>query len=196
MTTYYATATEVKDQLRKVTYSELGFATDAAFITAIESLLGDVDIIIDNYTHRQFFEKTAQTEIFDGQEQQYFFPTQTPIVSLTKVEYRSNQSASWGEVTLTDFYAYDEYVYYESRFAYGHKNYRITYTYGYASVPAAVKRAAILIAGNAVTQWRLNALGVTMAWQDYKVKVPTQDLITPNEEAILRPYVKPAVGIA
>lgn len=196
MTTYYATATQVRDQLRKVTFGELGFASDAAFTTAIETVLADVDALIDKYTHRQFFKKTTQTEMFDGKEQQYIFPMQTPIIALSKVEYRSNQTGSWAEQTLTEFYAYDEYVYYESRFVWGHKNYRITYDYGYDTVPEDIKRAAIQIAGNVITQWRLNALGVTMAWQDYKVKVPSQDLITPNEEMLLRPYVKPAAGIA
>ncbi len=194
--TYYATATQVRDQLRKTTFTELGFTNDAELTVAIEAVLADVDIAIDNYCNRQFFTLTGRTEMFDGEEQNFLFPEQTPIISLTKVENRQSQTASWTELTLTDFYAYPEYIYYEARFAYGHQNYRLTFNAGYATVPTPIRRAAILIAGNVVTQWRINAQGVLVPYQEFKIKAPIQDMIGPNEQRLLDPYVKPATAIA
>lgn len=196
LTTYYCTATQVKAQLRKATYGELGFATEAEFTAAIEEVLADIDIAIDNHCNRQFFLLTGRTETFDGQEQQCLFPEITPIVSLTKVEHRTSQTDSWAEQTLTDFYAYQEYVFYEPRFAFGYQNYRLTFNAGYSAVPTPIRRAAILIAGNAIIQWRLNAQGILVPYQEFKVANPVVTMIGPNEERLLAPYVKPATAIA
>jgi hypothetical protein len=196
MTTCYTTESLVKQYIPNLTYDKLGFASDAAFTAAIAALLPDINSAIDNYTHRQFFKVEDATEIFDGEEQLYLFPVHTPILELTKVEYRSGQDAAWAELTLTDYYAYDEYIACDCRFAAGLKNYRITFDHGYNAVPGAVSRAATQIAVNVIRQWRLDAVGVVVPSGNFTVKAPLQDFITPSEELLLAPYVKPIAAIA
>lgn len=98
--------------------------------------------IIENYCNRTFGQATYTNEEYKGSGTEYLNLRNYPIVTLTKVEenYGSVAVASWSEVTA-NVYALKPsgQIYTENGFFRVERMYRVTYTAGYASLPADVQ---------------------------------------------------------
>ncbi len=91
---------------------------------------------------------TTLEETFSGKGGRKYYPLQAPIVSVTKVEYwNTDDWTQFDTGTHTPIATTDRVTFQEKYvFSEGDDNLRLTYVYGYTTVPAALVRAICLIA--------------------------------------------------
>jgi hypothetical protein len=105
----YCSKTDVKDN-SKISYSDLGYATDALYDTFLDTVIVLADGVIDNYCRvpAGFFEASGlalSNELLD-----FCYPWISlryfPVLSVSKVEYNSagyGQAAVWVTITEPDY---------------------------------------------------------------------------------------------
>jgi len=116
------------------------------------------DAQVESRTRKKFTEVTISNELYDGSGSEELILKNYPITSITKVEYLSIQTPTevWYELTSPYFRAYKDEgilklvedltgVVDISCFEKGVQNWRITYKYGYAAVPAIIELLASLL---------------------------------------------------
>lgn len=109
----------------------------------------------ENYCNRLFVLHDSESEsptshehTFDGNGRRQLYPPQAPIQSVTTVELWNGDD--WEEVdavTYTPQTNGNKITFREGHvWAEGTENWRVTYVYGFTTVPASLKRAILLIA--------------------------------------------------
>lgn len=105
----------------------------------------------ENYCSRVFTVKPLQHQwTFSGTNGYKLFTPQAPIQSVDTVEEWNG--TEWEELDSVSYTPYiggeGEYVAFREQYRWGkgQDNWRVTYTYGFASVPADLKRAILMIA--------------------------------------------------
>ena len=144
----------------KLIEQEIGEQYDANSIPNSETIsnwIEEVEAEIDLITGTSFTTNTTTDEYHDYTDNQnYFVVKNRPLLSVTSLAYNENglgESPSW--VTLTEGEANDFLVYEDQSririhsnnysIPYGHKNIKITYTWGMSSVPKTIQKVATLM---------------------------------------------------
>ena len=95
------------------------------------------------------FQPTTETVVLDGRYGTLALP-RGRVTAVTAVEERARGGATWAALgTIGTDYVYDAaaglLTYEGGVYPTGSGNVRVTYTHGYATVPGAVKRAALIV---------------------------------------------------
>lgn len=169
--------------------------------TELQDLLDAATTMIENFCDRTFA-STAYTAKQDGTGAQWIYVDNPPLISFTQViiedpdgttetiaasQFRTDSDA--GKIWFRDD-ANSSYSY----FPCGFQNIRIDYTGGFATIPASVQRACLLVARALYAQ---TSGGVNAAMQSERMgehnytRISTQDdPMTESARALLNPYVR------
>ena len=153
------TNTEVANYMRVKTSD----TTSMAYIT---DYIGKANSMLIKYLGQAIEEVSAEVKTFSGTGTHEYVIYNHPISTVSKLETRSNLSASWTTVDSGDYEirtkdtGITEIIYYKG-FSYGSYNYRITFDYGYASadIPEDVKLGMIKLTVSLLRETNLDVLG-------------------------------------
>lgn len=147
--------------------------------------------ITQEYHNTEGYASTWPNDRPNTSSQNIYFLKRTPVVSLTTFQVNRNgpnQSSDWvtlteanneislkeniGRIEITDMSDYP---------AAGKDQVRVTYTYGYSSVPPDVKRLAILMSGKSLASQMLQKLNLTTS-EANGLSSSLQNLLNPDNE--------------
>lgn len=119
--------------------------------TQITRALIDAKVWIESQLDRQIVSGTNNSaiETFRGNDSQYYVPKEGPILSITTVEQWNG--TDWEEVDSTTMVALTDgnWIYFRdgNRFVPSTipLNWRITYTFGFGTIPRDIKRASMML---------------------------------------------------
>ncbi len=159
----YTTAQLVQYELRAA--SEFSATTEPSLST-VTTWIDQTDSYIDNLS-RKVYNVSSYTDIFNYSGEGVLFLKNTPVVSITSVEYDSSsltESPSW--ITLTEYthykvdVAHGSVTLYPSRFSSGIKDgvnrFRVVYSSGYSSIPGNVQMLATKLVTSRVLESLIN----------------------------------------
>lgn len=117
--------------------------------TKIELLIDLVSAYIEAYTNRTFGTTAYANEEYDGYGNVELRLKQYPVIAFTKLEHRKTNSNedSWEEIDTKDYFVdlTNGIITKTTVFARGVKNYRATFTAGYATAPNDLKYCALVM---------------------------------------------------
>lgn len=181
-------------------------AEDLASIdsTRLQDLLDAATTMIEQYCDRTFA-STAYTGKQDGTGAQWIYVDNPPIISFTSVviedpdgttetilasQFRTDTTA--GKIWFKDDNS-SSFVY----FPCGFQNIQINYTGGYATIPAPVQQACLLVARALYAQsgggWNAAAHSARMGEHNYTRVSADADPMTASVRALLSNYVRSSV---
>jgi len=200
----YCSKTDVKDN-SKISYSDLGYATDALYDTFLDTLIVLADGIIDNYCRvpAGFFEASGlalSNELLD-----FCYPWISllyfPVLSVSKVEYNSagyGQAAVWVTITEPDYVVKLReglLMLVNKQPSVIENSVRVSYTAGYSAVPSAIKQVAIQLCCNAVHVILQRKINPTVRADDLNLKLLSSDILTRELQTMLGSYVRRSLGV-
>ena len=122
---------------------------DTTLDATLTAWLVEIGGFITDYIGQEIETTTVTNYVFDGRGQQMFAPPQWPVTAVSSLAVRSGigSGATWSTIPTTEweFVANSSrgaHVLYPSGFTRGSANYRISFTYGYATVPGTISRIA------------------------------------------------------
>ena len=120
----------------------IGFVLTPDEQTLVTNLISEAESLIDFYIGKNFNENEAETDVFDGAEEiTQWTLRQKPLVSVTSVVFNDNTL-----VVDTDYAVYTDsstIKFIRTLDAYKKKNVVITYVWGYANVPHAIRNICL-----------------------------------------------------
>ncbi|MCJ7423558.1 hypothetical protein MUP01_04730 [Candidatus Bathyarchaeota archaeon] len=195
----YCTKTDAKDN-SKVTYTDLGYATDVLYDTFLDSLIALACSIVDNYccVPSGFFD--AGGLAFSNQLYDYRYRWISlkyyPVLTLTKVEYNTQGyglAASWSEIVSPDYIVkMDEglLMLVNKSPAVEENSVRVSYTAGYSAVPSPIKHVAIQLCCNALHVILQRKISPIVRQDDLTLKVLSGDIFSRELRTVLGSYVR------
>ena len=143
----YCTVAAVRLRMR-------GIGTDKVSDADITSLIEEAEGIIDDYAGHDFDEHEGAEEYYDGDEEETLLLRNRPVIEVTTVEGRN--SGAFAELTEFDpetgegnWHVEDlsaGILAFEDPPSEGVKNIRVTYSYGYETVPGNIAALAAVLA--------------------------------------------------
>lgn len=130
-------------------------------VATVEMWIQEAEAEIDALTNRYYAQKTVTNKLMDYNGKLLFRLPNTPVISITKIEYNMNSidmASSW--VTLQEGNGYNYVTYltqgevqftpgtlasYRNGILPGTQRLRLSYVYGYQTVPINVQRLATLL---------------------------------------------------
>ncbi|RJS87791.1 hypothetical protein CW705_09935 [Candidatus Bathyarchaeota archaeon] len=201
----YISASEVK-QYSNTTYQDLGFTSDTDYDTFLDTLINQVEDVINNYCRvpSGFFKAggLSFTELHDWKEDGEIHTRCYPILTLTKVEldYAGyNQTADWTEIPSTYYYAKTEYGIIKivgKSPSHIENSVRITYTAGYSAVPDDVKLAALIYASNILHVILQRKVAPVVQTGDFTIRLVMDESFSDEVKALLKPYRRKLTRVA
>lgn len=189
----------------KIAYTDLGYATDGAFDTFLDSLILLAQAIIENYCHvaSSFFSASGITITNEVEEyrEAWISLRYYPILSVTKVEYNSQGygvAPSWEILssvdyiinTLTGQVMLVNYVP-----AIAEQSVRVSYVAGYAATPDLVEHVCIQLCSNLLHEILQRKLSPTVRADDVKMKVVVTDAFTDELKQMISTFVRRAATV-
>ena len=200
----YCSKTDVKDN-SKISYSDLGYATDALYDTFLDTVIVLADGVIDNYCRvpAGFFEASGlalSNELLD-----FCYPWISlryfPVLSVSKVEYNSagyGQAAVWVTITEPDYVVKLReglLMLVNKQPSVIENSVRVSYTAGYSAVPSANKQVAIQLCCNALHVILQRKINPTVRADDLNLKLLSSDILTRELQTMLGSYVRRSLGV-
>jgi len=199
----YLSKTEIKDN-SKITFTDLGYASDALYDTFLDTVIVLADGIIDNYCRvpAGFFEAAGlalSNELLD-----YCYPWLSlryfPVVSVSKVEYNSagyGQTASWVTVVEPNYMVKlpeGLLMLVNKTPAVIENSVRVSYTAGYSAVPSAIKQVAIQLCCNALHVVLQRKINPVIRQDEFTLRLLSSDILTRELQTVLSPFVHRSTG--
>ena len=191
--------------LSKITYKDLGYATDLDFDTFLDSLILLAQAIIENYCHAPsgFFTASGKTIIDEIQDykQGWLSLKHYPILSVTKVEYNSQGygvAPSWIILSWVDFIINTstgqvKLVNYVPSIS--EQSVRVSYVAGYAATPDLVEYVCIQVCSNVLHDILQRKLSPVVRADDVNIKVLVPEAFTSELRAMLNMFVRRPGGL-
>ena len=168
----------------------------------ITAALLDARVWIEQQLHRRIVDIASgylAVEQFAGNDRTYYVPIEGPIDSITTVEEWNGED--WAEIDdtltpLTDgnwIYFQEGNIFARASIPY---NWRITYTFGYPSIPKDIKRASMMLAEQSTSVHHRSRLqSQSDGEQSFSYWVSGSEQIVKDVMRILTPYIRyPSYG--
>lgn len=213
----YCTSDDVK-AFSKITYTSIGYANDADFLTFLNSLIAYAGSVLDEFCRlpEGFFNAggySVTAEMYD-----YKFPYMTlyvfplyrlppislryqPVISVSKVEYNTQGygiAPSWVEIASPG-YIFDPIACTITIVlkmpAMAQLSIRVTYTAGYITVPDVIRYTCSQLAANILQEILQRKLSPQVTPGNIAMKVVTPTAFTPDLQDGLKHFVRRFIGI-
>jgi hypothetical protein len=217
MSATYCTSDDVKS-FSQISYTDLGFANDSAFVTFLTALITYAGSVIDEFCRvpEGFFNSggySVSAEMYD-----YKFPYTTlyvfplyrlppvslryqPVLSVSKVEYNTQGyglSPNWVEIVLPG-YIFDPIACTITIVlkmpAMAQLSIRVTYTAGYSTVPDVVKYTCAQLCANILHEILQRKLSPQVTPGNVVMKLVTPTAFTPDLQDGLKHFVRRFIGV-
>ena len=150
----YVTEDEIRD------YTSVG---SDEYDSGALTLLGELaeaeveDLIYEDFYSNAGAGSTATDEFHDGEGKNFFYTQKRPIISVTSISYDDDDNGSFTALASSDYELYEDLGLIKlardgdySKFSNYDKNVKITYVYGYATVPVLVKKLIFTLVANSI----------------------------------------------
>lgn len=213
----YCTTDDVK-AFSIISYTDLGYASDAAFVTFLNSLIAYAGAQIDEFCRlpEGFFNAggySVTAEMYDYKfpyTQLYVFPLYRlppvslryqPVVSVSKVEYNTQGyglSPNWVEIVLPG-YIFDPIACTVTIVlkmpAMAQLSIRVTYIAGYAAVPDIVRYICAQLCSNILHEILQRKLSPQVTPGNVVMRIVTPAAFTPDLQDGLKHFVRRFIGV-
>ena len=199
----YCTKDDVK-AYSKIAYTDLGYASDLAFNTFLDSLILLAQGIVDNYcaVPSGFFEAAGLS--FTNEMHDYRYPwidmRYYPILSVSKVEHNTQGygiTPSWVEISTQDYIANiqtGQIMLVNKMPAIAEQSVRVSYTSGYAATPDPVKHVCLQLCSNLLHEILQRKMNPTVRVDDLTLKVLMPETLNRQLQVMLAPYIRKTVA--
>lgn len=170
----------------------------------LRALINRATDIIESYCNGRRFISTAYTnEEYDGKGSDYLNLKHYPVTTLTSIDRRIGDFAnpSWGALSNSFYKLIDDgergpgQVYYSGKFVRGVRNYRVTYTAGFATIPNDLQQACITLVAFLKNQTKATGMkSETLGRYSYTKSDEEKDIKELGLDAILDAYRTPVIG--
>lgn len=189
-------------KITTATGSSLLFATDADLDSFIDNtLVPRAEDEINKYCDRKFAQTTGAVEKYDGSGFDKTFALRNwPVISITSVELLKSDGTVDTTVAAADYYVQGEnLLVYKKVFPAGFQNIKVTYTYGYATVPATIQDVAARSVSNMLNWLKVNKMGALArdpgSPSGFGLLIPQQEILTFDLRRLLDSYIKSSFGV-
>jgi hypothetical protein len=175
---------------------DVPFAYDAELNEWLSSsVIPEVEKVINEFCLRlDFMEHEDQVELFDGDGFRDFITvTWTPPIAIKKLEFKQN--GVWALKPPNDYYLCGSQIRYRTVLPYGFQNIRVTYDWGFASLPKDVSFCAAEIAATFLQKRVVNRMSPLVRIGDYRTELSNPDVFTDDLRRILEHYRREYAGI-
>jgi hypothetical protein len=200
----YCTKDDVK-AYSKIAYTDLGYASDIAFNTFLDSLIALAQAQIENFCNvpAGFFE--ANGIAFTNELCDYRYPwidlRYYPVLSVSKVEYNIQGyglTPNWVTVAAQDYIMnnYTGQLMLVNKFpAIQEQSIRVSYTAGYSATPALVNHVCIQLSSNLLHEILQRKLSPVVRTDEMNMKVLIPEALTQQLQVMLRPLMRRTVAV-
>ena len=193
----YTTAAETKkralvkwDSLNYSTSPPAPFADETAFDTWLtNTVIPETERLINEFCRRpDFSQHTGEVEYFDGDGfRNFVVPSKKPVTAVSKIEFKKD-NGTWDEKSSSYYKVQGDRVVYRTQLPKGFQNIRVTYSWGFAEVPADVSYAAAEMAARFVQKRHVYKMGPLVRVEDFHVELTNPDVFTDDLKATLEHY--------
>ncbi len=191
----YTTPSEVKkralvkwDTLN--TSAGVPFATEADFDSWLTSpIIPETEKLINEYCRRpDFSSHLNEAEIFDGDGfRRFVVLSNKPVTAVSKLDFKKGDG-TWDLKDAADWRLKGDQVLYKSVLPRGFQNVRVTYDWGFTSVPADVSNAAAEIVARFLQKRVVYKAGPLVRVGDFRVVLADPEVFTDDVKANLWHY--------
>jgi hypothetical protein len=193
----YTTAAEVRrralvkwDSLNYSTSPPAPFADETAFDNWLtNTVIPETEKLINDYCRRpDFSEHAEEVEYFDSDGFHSFLVlSNKPVIAVSKLEFEKDD-ATWDERPSSYYRVHGDRVVYRTLLPEGFQNIRVTYSWGFAEVPADVSYVAAEMAARFVQKRVVYKMGPLVRVEDFRVELANPDVFTDDLKATLDHY--------
>jgi hypothetical protein len=199
----YCTKDDVK-AYSKIAYTDLGYASDSAFNTFLDSLILLAQGIVDNYcaVPSGFFEAAGLS--FTNEIHDYKYPwidlRYYPILLVSKVEHNTQGygiAPVWVEISSQDYIINTQtgqIMLVNKVPAIAEQSVRVSYAAGYAATPDPVKHVCLQLCSNLLHGILQRKISPVVRVDDWTLKVLVPEAFARELQAILSPYIRKTVA--
>jgi hypothetical protein len=201
----YTTAAEVRkralvkwDSLNYATNPPAPFADEDAFDNWLtNTVIPEAEKLINDYCRRpDFSEHDDELEYFDGDGfRKFVVLSNKPVITVDKLEFEKDDGA-WDEKASPYYRVHGDRVVYRTVLPEGFQNIRVTYSWGFAEVPADVSYVAAEMAARFVQKRVVYKMGPLVRVEDFRVELANPDVFTDDLKATLEHYRRNMATIA
>jgi hypothetical protein len=174
-------------------YKQFGFATQALFDAWVATLIAWADQAINDFCQRDFYRHPATsgeaTELFDGDETT-MLTVNWPIISCSQVEIRYG-TKTFGVFTPLPIQFWQpeaRWIRLTRHMPRGYNNIRVTYAWGYATVPGTVAMASVRIVSNLLQGALQRSTSPIIKIGDYNIQLLQEEAFTDEIKQTLEAY--------
>jgi len=178
--------------------------TDNIQDSLLTNLINRATDIIERYCNGRRFASTVYTnEEYDGKGSDYLNVKHYPITTLTSIDGRSGDfsNPNWSSLDDALYKLIDDgtsgpgQIYYSGRFIKGVRNYRVSYTAGFATIPNDLQQACITLIAFLKNQTKSTGMkSETLGRYSYTKSDEEKDIKELGLDAVLDYYRTPVIG--
>jgi hypothetical protein len=198
----YTTPAEVRKRAL-IKWDSLNYDQGAPFAdeAALDSWLSDtiipqVEKIINDFCFRvDFGQHTGEVEVSNGDGfRSFIMARQRPIIAVSKLEFKKGDG-TWDLKSASDYYVKGNQILYRTVIPRGFQNIRVTYDWGFSTIPAEVTYCAAEMVARFLQKRVVNKMGPLVRVGDYRVELANPDVFTSDLKLILIEYEVDAMSI-
>jgi hypothetical protein len=193
--TPYTTPSEVKkraavkwDALN--TSAGVPFADETAFDTWLSgTVIPEAEKLINEFCRRpDFYEHSDEVEYFNGDGfRNFILPGKKPVMAVSKLEMKK-ADGTWDLKSTDNYFLRGDRIQYCAWLPYGWQNIRVTYDWGFASIPDDVAYAAAEIVARFLQKCVAFKMGPLVRVGDYRVQLMNPDIFGDDLKEMLEHY--------
>jgi len=193
----YTTAAEVRkralikwDSLNYVKDPPTPFGDEDAFENWLtDTVIPETEKLINEFCRRpDFSEHEDEVEYFDGDGfRKFLILSKKPVITVSKLEFEKDDG-TWDQKPSSYYRVHGDRVVYRTQLPKGFQNIRVTYSWGFAEVPADVSYAAAEMAARFVQKRVAYKMGPLVRVEDFHVELTNPDVFTDDLKATLEHY--------
>jgi len=188
----------------KIAYTDLGYVSDSAFNTFLDSLILLAQAIVDNYcvVPSGFFEAAGLS--FTSEMHDYNYPwidlRYYPIISVSKVEHNTQGygiTPVWVEISSQDYIINTQtgqIMLVNKVPAIAEQSVRVSYTAGYTATPDPVEHVCLQLCCNLLHGILQRKISPVVRVDDWTLKVLVPEAFARELQVILSPYIRKTVA--
>jgi len=193
----YTTAAEIRRRAL-VKWDSLNYATNSPFASAAafddwleETVIPEAETLINEYCRRpDFSQHTSEVEYFDGDGfRKFLILSKRPVIAVSKLEFKKDDS-TWDEKSSSYYKVQGDRVVYTNVLPIGFQDIRVTYDWGFTTVPLDVSYAAAEMVARFIQKRVVYKMGPLVRVEDFRVELANPDIFTSDLQAVLEHYRK------
>jgi hypothetical protein len=174
------------------------FADDVALENWLTSVvIPEAEKVVNGFCRRLDFQKHEdEAEYFNGDGFRSFIAvTKKPIIVVDKVEFKKADGI-WDLKVSSNYFMRGDQIRYNAPLPEGFQNIRVTYDWGYASIPVDVAHVTAEICARLLQKMVAFKMGPLIRVGDYRIQLMNPEIFTADLKDLLAHYSQEAAAIS